>query len=88
MNAYRTLEAKYIANEIHDKMSQDGLKFKDFAVLIKTHAQANFLEEQLAKFGIPSVKKVNTSYFSKAIVCNIKYLLNFAQNIRNEIALV
>lgn len=88
MNAYRTLEAKYIANEIHNKMSQDGLKFKDFAVLIKTHAQANFLEEQLAKFGIPSVKKVNTSYFSKAIVCNIKYLLNFAQNIRNEIALV
>ena len=85
---YRALEAKYIADEISSVMKRDGLRYKDFAVLIKSHGQADFFEDQLSKYGIPSVKKVNTSYFEKTIVRNIVYLLNFAQNIRNEIALV
>ena len=85
---YRVLEAKYIASEIFEVMKRDGLQFKDFAVLIKSHWHADFLEEQLSKYGIPSVKRVNSNYFSKSVVKNITFLLNFSQNIRNEIALV
>ncbi len=85
---YRALETKYIASEILEVMHRDSLKYKDFAVLVKSHEQADFIEEHLAKYGIPSVKKVNTSYFSKPIVKNISCLFNFVRNVRNEIALV
>lgn len=85
---YRLLESKYIAKEIVDVMKRDGLKYRDFAILVKTHYLANFFEEQLAKYGIPSLKKVNTNYFSKTIVKNIIYLFKFVQNIHNEIALI
>ncbi len=85
---YRLLESKYIAKEIVDVMKRDGLKYKNFAVLVKTHGLADFFEEQLAKYGIPSIKKVNINYFSKPIVKNIIYLFKFIQNIHNEIALI
>lgn len=88
IDEYRALEAKYIANEISDVMQRDGLKYKDFAVLLRNNINADVYEEQLAKYGIPSVKKVNISYFSKPIVKNIIYFLRFARNVRNEIALV
>lgn len=85
---YRDVEAKYFAKEINDVMQRDGLKYKDFAVLVSAHDEADFIEEQLAKYGIPSVKKVNTSYFEKNAVKNIMFLFKFVQNIKNEIALV
>ena len=85
---YRILEAKYIASEIIEVMNRDGLQYKDFAVLIKSHEHADFLEEQLSKYGIPSLKKVNSNYFSKSVVKNIIYLFDFVQNIRKEITLV
>lgn len=88
VDEYRTLEAKYIADEILRIMERDGLKYKDFAVLVKRHYQADTFEEELAKYGIPSVKKVNTSYFKKTIIQNIKCLLDFTQNVRSEFALV
>lgn len=85
---YRDVEVKYFAKEINDVMQRDGLKYKDFAVLVSAHDEADFIEEQLAKYGIPSVKKVNTSYFEKNAVKNIMFLFKFVQNIKNEIALV
>lgn len=88
IDEYRILEAKYIAEEISRVMERDGLKYKDFAVLVKRHYQADIFEDELAKYGIPSVKKVNTSYFKKPIIQNIKCLLDFTQNVRSEYAFV
>lgn len=85
---YSVLEAKYIAGEIFDVMQRDDLHYKDFAVLVKSHGQADFLEEELSKYGIPSVKRVNSNYFSKSVVKNLTYLLEFVQNIRKETVLV
>lgn len=85
---YKELEAKYIASEIIKAKKEYSLRYKDFAVLIRSHSQADLLEEELLKYGIPSIKKANTSYFSKKVVKNLYSILNFAQNLRNEIAFI
>ncbi|MBQ7521254.1 MAG: UvrD-helicase domain-containing protein [Clostridia bacterium] len=45
-------EAKYIADTVTEKV-HDGRKFSDFAVLYRTNAQSNALEQYMTRAGIP-----------------------------------
>lgn len=81
-------EAKYIASEILQVKEKNNLKYKDFAILVKSHFQSNLIEEQLNLYGIPVIKKNNLNYFLKPHIVNIMSILKFAQNMRNEIALI
>lgn len=85
---YKVCEAKYIASEIIKTKSVQGLNYKDFAVLVTSHAQADILEQELLKYGIPSIKKSNTTYFKKPVIRNLQAILKFMDNIRDEISLV
>ena len=79
-------EAEYIAGEILKLKSRDGADFKDFAILVKSHAQADLLEKYLKKSGIPALKKVNTGYFASPVIKNALALLRLAGNINDELA--
>ncbi len=84
----KVCEAKHIADEILKLKERDGADYKDFAILVKSHAQADLLEKYLQKKGIPALKKVNTGYFLSPVIKNVIALLRLAKNINDELALV
>ena len=85
-NAYdlRTKEAAYIACETENIIKRDSASFKDFAVLVKSHAQADIVEKELQKRNIPSIKKVNTGFFSEPVIKNFVSALRLIKNTEDE----
>ncbi|MDD3014018.1 MAG: UvrD-helicase domain-containing protein [Candidatus Gastranaerophilales bacterium] len=84
---HKISEAKYIASEIIRLTKEENAKYKEFAVLVKSHSQAELIEKQLTEAGIPSIKKVNIGFFINPVIRNAVALLRLAKNIRDEIAL-
>lgn len=85
-NAYeqKIKESQYIAQEIKTLIERDNADFKDFAVLVKSHAQADIVEKELKRKGIPSVKKVNTGFFNEPVVKNVISALRLVKNTQDE----
>ena len=88
-NAYeqKIKEAYYIAQEVESLIKRDNAHFKDFAVLVKSHSQADIVEKELKKKNIPSVKKVNTGFFNEPVVKNMISALKLVKNSHDEQAL-
>ena len=81
-------EAEYIAKETERLIKRDKALFKDFAVLVKSHAQADIVEKELKKKNIPSVKKVNTGFFEHPAIKNALAALRLVKNTEDEQAFV
>lgn len=81
-------EAEFIAQEILALKQNDSANFKDFAVLVKSHFQADFIERILAKSAIPSIKKVNSGYFERPLVKDVIALFRLLLKKPDEMALV
>lgn len=77
-------EASYIASEIKRLKDRDDSDFKDFAVLVKSHAQADIIEKELKKHNIPSMKKVNTGFFQESVIKNVIAAFRLIKNINDE----
>lgn len=87
-NEKKELEATYIASEIQKlKKEEKNTHYNDFAILVKSHAQAELIEKILTKYSIPSIKKTNKSFFTNTTIKNAKAVLNLIKNPTNEIAL-
>lgn len=86
--SHKITEAKYIASEVIRLKKEENANYKDFAVLVKSHSQAELIEKQLSALGIPSIKKVNLGFFLNPVIRNAIALLRLTQNSRDEIALV
>lgn len=84
----REIETKYIAQEIQRLKNTEKTDYKDFAILVKSHAQSELIEKILTKYGIPSIKKTNKGFFSHPIIKNAKAVLNLIKNPLDEIALM
>ncbi|MBR2386412.1 ATP-dependent helicase, partial [bacterium] len=56
-------QAEYMVSEILDLKEKHNYKFSDFAILVSSHTEADFIEETLAKNNIAANKKVNKSFF-------------------------
>ena len=84
---HKICEAKYITSEILRLKKEEGANYKDFAVLVKSHAHADLIEKQLTFAGIPSIKRVNVGFFINPVIKNVLALMRLAKNIRDEIAL-
>lgn len=82
----KAAEAKYIAKEILRLKSEENAEFKDFAILVKSHSQAELVEKFLTRSGIPSVKKVNTGFFNEPVIRNAIALLRYFSDATDEIA--
>lgn len=89
-NAYeqKIAEATYIAKEINHLIQRDNAQYKDFAVLVKSHSQANIVEQELKKQNIPSIKKVNTGFFKEDEIKNVICALRLIRNVQDEQALI
>lgn len=87
-NAYeqRIKEAQYISSEIETLLKRDNADYKDFAILVKSHAQADIIEKELRKKNIPSVKKVNTGFFKEPVIKNVIAALKLLKNPEDELA--
>ena len=81
-------QANYIAQEIESLITRDNAEFKDFAVLVKSHSQADIIERELKKKNIPSIKKVNTCFFEESVVKNVLSALRLIKNTEDEQALI
>lgn len=77
-------EAQYIAQEVESLIQRDKADFKDFAVLVKSHAQADIVEKELKKKNIPSVKKVNTGFFNEPVIKNVLSALRLVKDLEDE----
>ena len=67
---------------------QERPKYSDFAVLVNSHSEAEFIEKFLLRAGIPSVKKDNTGFFKSPTARNLTALFRLAHNKNDEQALV
>ena len=85
---HKIKEAVYIANETDRLIKRDNAAYKDFAVLVKSHSQADIVEKELKKRNIPSVKKVNTGFFSEPVIKNVFSALRLIRNSQDEQALI
>ena len=83
----KDVEAVYIASEIQRLKKEENVKYKDFAILVKSHAQSELIEKTLTKYGIPSIKKTNKGFFTSDVIKNAKAVLLLIKNPLNEIAL-
>jgi len=81
-------ESEYIAKEIEMLLARDNADYKDFAVLVKSHNQADIVEYELKKRNIPSIKKVNTGFFEHYVVKNIFSVLRLIKNSEDEQAFI
>ena len=81
-------QADYIASEILRLKREKSVSFKNFAILVKSHAQAEFLDSKLSKYGIPSVKRVNTDFFESDVVRTVLAMFRLAKNSFDELALI
>lgn len=83
----KEIEAKYIAYEIQKLVDNEKAKYQEIAILVKSHAQSELIEKILTKYGIPSIKKTNKSFFNHTVIKNSKAALQLIKNPFNEIAL-
>ena len=78
-------EARRVILEIKRMMHQDGLRFNDFAVFYRTHAQSRILEEQFLAHNIPHKLVGGIKFYErkeiKDLLSYLRFLCNPADNI-------
>ena len=72
-------EAKYITDKILDEVEK-GRKFSDFAVLYRTNAQSNIIEQNMTRSGIPHRLIVGHRFYDRE---EIKDMTSYLQVISN-----
>ena len=84
-NAYE--EAEYIADDIGDKVKNDGIAYADCAVLYRTNAQSRLLEERMVVEGIPYHVVGGVNFYARQEIRDILAYLKTIDNGRDEVAL-
>ncbi len=74
------LEAKYICKRINHLIDYYNFKYKDIAVLCRSHFQSIQLQNQLPKFRIPHQLVGGVSFFDRQ---EIRYLVNYLKLLVN-----
>lgn len=78
-------EADYIAESVAREM-KDGVAYRDFAVLYRTHAQSRAIEEGLMKAGIPYKIVSGTKFYDRMEVKDVLGYLKAIDNPRDSVA--
>ena len=80
-------EAEFIADDISRRMRQDGVSYKDCAILYRTNAQARILEERMMNENIPYVVVGGVNFYSRMEIKDILAYLKTIDNGLDEVAL-
>ena len=73
-------EAEQIVSDIYNKINNDGLSYKDFAILYRTNAQSRIFEEKLVRRNIPYKIVGAVNFYQRK---EIKDLLSYLKTIDN-----
>ena len=84
----QALEAEYIADKILQLKEKTGFNYNDFAILVDSHKEADFVEKYLSKKNIAALKAVNKNFFVSPNIKNYVFALTLADNKYNEYALI
>lgn len=80
-------EAEYIADDVRDRMdSNPALKYRDFAVLYRTNAQARVLEERFVMDSIPYNVVGGTNFYARREIKDLLAYLGTIDNGADDIA--
>ncbi len=80
-------EGAYVARAILTGKATEGLDFKDFCVLYRTHAQSNGIESALRANGIPYRVYGGLAFYKRKEVQDLLAYLNFIHNPKDKIRL-
>lgn len=81
-------EAIYIAVEIARLIQAEACRFKDIAILVKSHAKAEAIQMQLADLNIPAIRQKNLGFFQEAVIKDALALLRLMQSTSDDLSLV
>jgi superfamily I DNA/RNA helicase len=81
-------EAQFIALEVARLVDAGECRFSDIAVLVKSHAKAERIQEKLAVLGIPSIKPKNLGFFQESVIQDAMALLRLMCDLGDELSLV
>ncbi len=79
-------EAVHICGSILSGVRQEGLRYSDYAILYRTHAQSRVLEMYLQSYDIPYKVYGGLSFFQRAEVKDILAYLRLLQNPSDDVA--
>src|SRR5690606_17227688 len=80
-------EGKIVAENIAQKRSLSGSKYKDFAILYRTNAQSRAMEEALRKLGVPYKIYGGTSFYQRKEIKDLIAYFRLTYNPNDEEAL-
>lgn len=79
-------EARYIAQEI-DRLKNNRLKYKDFAILYRTNAQSRTFEEALSARDIPYRVLGGARYYDRKEIKDLMAYMRLVQNPSDDLSL-
>ena len=80
-------EAQSVVSEIEKVIDQDGLSFKDCAVMYRVNAQSRALEETFVRYGVPYKLVGGTRFYQRQEVKDIVAYLRVMQNPQDNVSL-
>ncbi len=81
------MEATFVVSEIEKLKSDNGYKYKDFAVLYRTNAQSRNFEEALRRAGIPYRIFGGLKFYDRKEIKDILAYLKIIVNPKDSISL-
>jgi len=83
-----TEEAYNIARSISEKINNEGLDYKDFAILYRTNAQSRNFEEAFRRYNLPYKIYGGISFYQRKEIKDMMAYLRLALNFSDEEALL
>ncbi|TNF34301.1 MAG: ATP-dependent DNA helicase Rep [Gammaproteobacteria bacterium] len=80
------MEAVRVAREIHQRVNESNMKWRDFAVLYRGNHQSRLMEVKLQELGVPYQVTGGTPFFSRTEVKDIMAYLRLLTNPSDDAA--
>lgn len=81
-------EAAFIAMEIARLVQAGTCRFKDIAILVKSHAKAEEIQKTLAGLNIPAIRQKNLGFFQESVIKDALALLRLMRTTSDDLSLV
>lgn len=82
------LKADYISSKIIELINNGKYHYKDFVILIKTHAKAEFLRDAFDKYHIPYFISMKHGFYDSSALQNVLSFLKALYNPNDDISLL
>lgn len=84
----KAVEAHFIAVEIARLVRAGECQFSDIAILVKSHAKADAVQQALSGLSIPSIRQKNLGFFQEPVIKDAMALLRLMCDLGDELSLI